>query len=510
MKRSWSWSIFCLASLAACSSNSPKMADGGPREAGSGGGDGAAGAWVDGDGAAGAWVDGDAGERVDSGDAAGGGGTEAGGSAGAAESTGGGKVYVFPPPYDRNTDILFVIDDAPGIAVSQKKLTASLSSYTDTLKANLGSFPNMQLAVISTDMGAGHETGISGCRPGGDAGAFHANLVGTSCGLNALPPGDTFIRYLNGGSNTLVDIYPTLACIASLGDHGCGFKHPLASVMRALGADGAPGPPANDGFLRDYAFLQIVVVTSEDDCSAPPDSDLFDETSRTITDPLGPLQSYRCNEFGHLCGGAAPPRTMAADLSGTCVSNEHGKLLQVDEIVKALKALKSDPSRVYVTVIAGAASPYKVALAPSQVQGDSSQWPHVEHSCTAADGATGDPAVRLQQWVAGFGANGLFESICGDTLAPALQASAQQLAKAVLPPCIDLGTDPNTCSYVEHDVDAKGQPVDIVLPNCTSTWGLGACWTALPGTPDCRTGWSVTFQHPPMSTFLVNTTATCP
>src|SRR5262249_41604002 len=139
--------------------------------------------------------------------------------------------------------------------------------------------------------------------------------------------------------------------------------HQLASVLRALGADGSPAPTQNAGFLRANAYLAVVLITNEDDCSAPPDSHLYDPASRLVSDPLGPQSSYRCNEFGHLCNGQRPPRTPAGttELTG-CVSAEDGTLLKVSDAAARLKALKADPRMVLVASIAGPPSPYVVEL----------------------------------------------------------------------------------------------------------------------------------------------------
>src|SRR5205814_6970206 len=98
----------------------------------------------------------------------------------------------------------------------------------------------------------------------------------------------------------------------------CGFEHQIASPARALGANlgGWKGgsPMENNGFLRDEAFLAVILLTDEDDCSAPVDSDLFDTKQNSLSDPYGPLASFRCNEFGHLCGGSRPPRSKADNL----------------------------------------------------------------------------------------------------------------------------------------------------------------------------------------------------
>ena len=64
-----------------------------------------------------------------------------------------------------------------------------------------------------------------------------------------------------------------------------------------------PRRPQNAGFLRQDAQLAIVVLSDEDDCSAPPSTVLYSLNGghQNLTNSLGPIANYRCNEFGHLC-----------------------------------------------------------------------------------------------------------------------------------------------------------------------------------------------------------------
>jgi hypothetical protein len=436
-----------LVFLAACSSSSPLRSDGsanpdagmtgaagGPAgTSGAAGTTGAAGAAGSAAGAAGV-VGGAAGALGVAGmqavDASGGGG------AAGAGTDGGASDGPIDGPTDaggtagRAVDILFMIDDSASMTPLQQKLISDFPTFISALQGLPGGLPSLHIAVVSSSLGAGRAQGIDHCPQGGDQGIFHAKPLGATCTRATLAAGQNFIVADGSGTaNFTGDLSDVFSCIAALGANGCGFEHQLASVLRALGADGAAAPVQNAGFLRPGAILQVILLTNEDDCSAPPDSDLFDQTSQLVSDPLGPLQSYRCNEFGHLCGGHPPPRTPSGptDLSGTCVSAEDGRLLRVADAVTALKRLKSDPSRVLVSAISGPPSPYIVNTAPAQNNNDPSPWPYVQHSCMAADGTFADPAVRLNQWVSAFGGNGLFESICSDTLQPV----AQQLANAL-------------------------------------------------------------------------------
>ena len=80
-------------------------------------------------------------------------------------------------------------------------------------------------------------------------------------------------------AGNLPDVF---TCIAALGQEGCGFEHQFAAITRALGADGQPAPVENQGFLRRDAYLAIVMITNEDDCSVPAGVPLFD-TSANLT-----------------------------------------------------------------------------------------------------------------------------------------------------------------------------------------------------------------------------------
>src|SRR5213075_883161 len=109
--------------------------------------------------------------------------------------------------------------------------------------------------------------------------------------------------------------------------------------------------------------------TDEDDCSAPADSGLFDTTmNMTVDSPLGLPASFRCNEFGHLCMGARPPRlppsgnpAEVVTLDGCMSAEGRGMLTPVATIVSQVRALKAYPDQqILVAAIAGPPSPYAV------------------------------------------------------------------------------------------------------------------------------------------------------
>lgn len=425
------------------------------------------------------------------------------------------EIYI-PASASLDIDVVFVIDNSSATTAIQQKLVASFPEFTRSLAAPTGTLPNLHIAIVSSDLGAGvyDSDSISSCRRGGDQGIFRNAPLGTTCGTGALNIGEHFISTIAGQNNFLGTLEDAFACIAPLGDRGCGFEHPLGALLRALGADGNGGAPIeNANFLRQKAMLAVVVVTNEDDCSAPINSTLFDPTSRYVTDPLGPLTSFsRCNDYGHLCDGKRPSLMAPADLSGTCHSAEDGRLLRVSDIAAALKGLKPDTGRVVLSVIAAPPSPYKTGLQPSTIPGDSSQWPAVARSCTAGDGTSGDPAVRLSELAQAFGPNGLFETLCADSFAPALQRIGDKVIHGVTPPCLDdkvVDADPQTpaleadCTAIADDDHGNMMP----LARCLDA-SSAPCWEIISDPANCGARKRVAF-HVGRAVGSPSTTLTC-
>ncbi|HEX4406136.1 MAG TPA: hypothetical protein VH560_14965 [Polyangia bacterium] len=381
-------------------------------------------------------------------------------------------------------DLLFMVDNSSSMAPLQKKLAAGFTDFMTVLEQLPGGTPDLHIGVVSSSLGAGEEQGIAQCTVGGDRGMLQSAPVG-GCMQTGLS--DNYIAVktdpttgqldTNFGAQALPDVF---SCIALLGENGCGFEHQLASVRTAL--DPATAPMTNVGFLRADAFLAVVLITNEDDCSAPHNTTLFDQTSQLVSDPFGPLQSYRCNEYGHLClyDGKlqAPPRQPDGEvtLSG-CVSNEKGPLDPVADFVTFLKGLKGDPARVFLAAVTGPATPYVVGLTAPTLQ-DASQWPIIEHSCQDADGTYADPSVRIAQAVNAFGGHGLLASICDDTMGPVLQKISTQLSRPMAAPCVPT-PDPSGpgCTVVDRSVADDGTIAAARVPSCDVANGATPCWT---------------------------------
>jgi hypothetical protein len=408
----------------------------------------------------------------------------------------------FQATLNRKIDMLFMVDNSSSMAPLQTKLLANFPVFMNRLKMLPGGLPDVHIAVVSSDVGPGLFDQPSGhCSHGGDGGRFHFTPQ-PPCMTNPLNANQTFLQAAGAMQNFTGDIAAAFTCIAALGEGGCGFEGVLASVRKAL--DPMNTPPENNGFLRKEAFLAVILITNEDDCSVPDDSDLFDPGQRLVSDPYGPYASYRCNEFGHLCniGGTlqSPPRTAMDNLQG-CVSNENGKLTRVEDEVTFLKSLKPDPNKILVAAITGlntgatpAPEPYSIHMvSKSPLPGVTEEQPEVVHVCMQNSGEYADPAVRIRDWVRAFGSHGLMMPICAPTFAPALNLIADEIGKVLGPPCVE-GTlvQPVNCQVNDRFYDDQGKIVEIPLEAC-SVNPTPPCWKL--GTDPMCNGQTVTVDR---------------
>jgi len=357
-----------------------------------------------------------------------------GGSIGPGGADGGGT---FVPT--RKLDMLFVIDDSSEVRLPQDSLIRNFPTLMTRLMDPPG-LPDLHIAVISTDMGAG-DGSIASCDTTGGQNGIFQHVPRGSCSSTGLDPGATYIADNGTVRNYTGDIANVFGCIAALGEQGCGFEHQFAAMLRALGADGRAAPVENQGFLRDDAYLVVVMLTNEDDCSATASS-FYDTTTNTnLASALGPLTNFRCNEFGHLCNGVKPPRLAPngsvndmVTLDG-CVSAEAaGMLIPVSDVVAALRTVKPFPDQqIVVTAIAGPPAPYTIRWRPPYTTADTDPWPQMVHSCNASDGTFADPSVRISQWARSYGENGTFLSICDGNWGSSVDRIAALLNQTITP-----------------------------------------------------------------------------
>ena len=425
----------------------------------------------------------------------------------ASASVGRTEVAVEP---NRDLDILFVIDNSSSMRQEQESLVANFPKFIEVLEKIDGGLPNVHIGVISTDVGAGPE-GSNICPEGGDNGLLQFAArppplsEGEDCpnnnapdpGCTGLPSGETFLQDLlseDGESRTRnynpgnmsTDPDPLLAdnfsCIAQLGRCGCGFEQPLESMRRALD----PQTNINPGFIRDTAFLAVIIISDEDDCSMGNTAMLNEPFNGTN----GPSGSYLCFMHGVKCDpDVLDEDPLVAGQKTNCLprpgigSEDPDKsqfLNGVEEYVSFLKSLKNDPGLIIVAEITGGKDPVSAFLTESDTY-------KLTPQCSSPTAGQAAPAVRLRHFATQFPNRNTTETICQDDLTGALQQIATLLVDVVNNPCVqgNIDTDPVT-EGVQHECivyDVLNAGFDnetaTVLPECSSDTPSSSempCW----------------------------------
>jgi hypothetical protein len=315
-------------------------------------------------------------------------------------------------PQSAKLDVLFVVDNSNSMSEEQQSLAQAFPRFMNTLLL-YGFTLDLRVGVISTDLGAG-DYGLPSCEvANGDGGKLQTTPRVTGC----KPPGGPFISLVDTVSNVPDDmINEAFSCIVQLGNGGCGFEQPLGAVLKAV--DGT----TNADFPRRDSVLAVVVVTDEDDCTAA-DTKLYDPSQSSLADPLGPLTSFRCFEFGVTCD--INDREKPGPRTG-CKPQKDGYLLGVESFVTKLTQDRL-PGQVFFAAIAGPTDKVEVGLV--------NQNPTLRPSCQTAD-TTAVPSIRLRAVVDRLKPNSAFDTICVSDLGGTLSDLARQIAeKTILMPC---------------------------------------------------------------------------
>jgi hypothetical protein len=261
-------------------------------------------------------------------------------------------------------------------------------------------------------------------------------------------------------AGTLDDAF---AALADVGTKGCGIEQHLGAMERGL------ENPANTGFVRDAAYLAVVVIADEDDCSLAHNG-LFASSTQ------GPQVNFACTSDGVVCDSSTDMTTPGDRTQ--CHPSDHAKWVQSpDRYASFLRGVKGDPRDVVVAGIVGNTTPVKIGsdglLAPS---------------CTYDDG-TGDqtafPAVRTASFLAHFGLYSQ-SSICGADLQAGMTQIGALLKKEFGDPCFttDLAdADPSTpeldpdCTVTDIQRVSSGDDVELAaIPSCNQAPGAIPCW----------------------------------
>jgi hypothetical protein len=378
------------------------------------------------------------------------------------------EVYITVAPR-RTIDLVFLIDNSPSMAPKQEKLKAQFPKLIAALRdPSDGTFPDLRIAIIDSDLGTGNAYPNGACGPKtladgtvsafGDLGRFQ--MVGAAgCGVTR--PDALWLEYKLGQAvNYVGDIENVFACLAgNLGTAGCNQEHPLQAFEFALASKGI-GNDEQQKFLRPNAYLGLVIVSDQDDCSSAGNDSMFGDKPEL----RGESASLRCATRAHACGGenltnsppgyptsapfSAPFATCAARIDD-CPNLTDGNgntdtgqptacspLKGIKRLADEIKALKEDPAdQIMVVGIFGwpryedvAQAEYRIDLIPNPNSADADHpkiydsWPvcydpdHLPADPNSYDpvaagwGATG--GLRLSAFIDEFSPNGSKFSIC--------------------------------------------------------------------------------------------------
>jgi hypothetical protein len=393
---------------------------------------------------------------------------------------------------NRNVDILFVIDDSPSMKDKQTNLANNFRGFIDVLDSIQGGRPNVHIGVVTSDLGTRGADGviapgIGTIGKGGCTGPGKGGILQT----NGAPVTGPYIVDIRGQtpnySGNLSDVFATMA---KVGDGGCGFEQHLEAAKRAL------TNPANANFLRPEAYLAIIIIADEDDCSQLHSTLLSNDTS-----VLGPQQSFRCTDQGVTCdvNGRTPGAMRTVGAKSQCHPNDSSAYLtKVSDYANYFKNLKG-PNKVIVAGIMGTNEPFATELRVPSTGG--AAIPALAHSCSyiGADGKpeVADPPIRTRFFLDQFPNRSTFAPICQRDLSGGLQQIGDLLKTVIGDPCIEgnlADVDPKTpgrqfdCSV--SAVINQGLPTqdETILPRCNPEMGAptnAPCWHLLTDPTKC-------------------------
>jgi hypothetical protein len=386
---------------------------------------------------------------------------------------------------NRDLDILFVVDNSGSMAGEQASLAANFPAFMGVLQTIAGGLPNVHIGVVSSNVGSAGQASVPGCAGQGDDGKL---LVRAGCGgLTGAFISD--VADVAGGrvKNYAGNLDTLFSCMAQLGTTGCGFEMHLESMYRAL------QPDANPGFYRPDAYLAIIIIADEDDCSTEVGT-MFGDPTAGLASPLGPRTSFRCFEFGVACDDDPDPRAFGTKRG--CRSRPSSPYMyEVEKYVAFLRGLKSDPRLVMVAGIVGVDDDqHTVVVGPDPTTPTN---PSVQKSCFIADPGDPDdgaaPPIRIGEFLRSFG-NHTQTSICSATLEDALLQIADRLKTVLYDPCLrrpladgdPIRPGPQYQCAVADVLDPHADSRrETVIPACADNGTTAPCWRITPDVDQC-------------------------
>lgn len=334
-------------------------------------------------------------------------------------------------------DVLFVIDNSPAMAGKTERVAAHMTAFADVMATLVGGVPDLHVGVITADLGTTGSDGTTGaaigtagqggCAGTGDRGVLRvgtAPIVGHY--LSDAPVETGRQRNYTG------ELAPALVAMADVGTSGCAYARPLEATTRAL----ALGHLDNTGFLRESAYLAVIHISASDDCSFSAASFLAGATTTDTT---------RCQGAG---------------------------LVDASALASALRAKKSDPTKILVAEVTAASAPRLHAFA--------SAFPNRSTETSLLDGDPGLPFVLIAQLQKVTLGVACWDAPLADLdpVAPGLQAEcAAQIHTPIddfaMKPCAP-GLDTACFQIVENPVACTTTHLSTNLSHIDSYRGMGA------------------------------------
>jgi hypothetical protein len=258
-------------------------------------------------------------------------------------------------------------------------------------------------------------------------------------------------------NNFVGELQQAFGQLAVVGASGCNYESHLMSMKRAL-----LGNPGNAGFLRPGAYLAVVFIADEDDCSIREDRASF----FSQPDLRSLHSSLICFRSSTLCDG--PRESTVPGPRPNCRPNEQSPYhASVKEMVDFLKQLKGEDSLIVAGIVG---DPRPVAIGRS-ADGTLSVTP----TCSYGGSQVARPAVRLEAFIRSF-RNHTLTTICDEDLSDALEQVGKLVAQ-VFPRCFTAPlADPPYCSVLDV-IDPDGPArVGTPLPACDDAHSVKPCW----------------------------------
>jgi hypothetical protein len=384
----------------------------------------------------------------------------------------------------RNVDIIFAIDDSGSMMEEQANLARNFPLFMDELAGLQGA--DFHIASVTSDLGAGAGSPNQGCNViAGDKGVF-CSVRGQDfcarCGVDVTQ--GRFLKTVN--PNFQGNIRNVFSCMSTFGTGGCGYEHSVGGLRAALHA------PENAGFLREDAYLAFVVITDEDDCSAPPDSQLF------LTTKPGQDFSLVCALEAHTCGGMHNTGMTPVDRPlSECASADDGGLVPVNQLIADVMNTKKDPSLIIAAGIFGWPLPGQEPLARYQILAGQGGTLASRPVCQSANGSA-IAGIRVKRFVEGFPNHSIF-SICQGDFRDAMRTIAQKIRVTVGDPCVTaplVDTNPATatiepdCNVVEKRPLGNNRFEEVVLQQCKAG-DTQPCWVVTPSQSCTLSGYQI-------------------